>query len=141
MLIAGGLPSSASSVPESEPDMEMKIEHWPEKNILYLRTRGVMDKAAANALVKDLVQAAADTQCIRHLIDHRAVTFAFSLIDYYERPAINEAIGISLEWKTAMVFAESTSDTRFMETVFRNRGYNFREFTDIDQALEWLQQD
>jgi hypothetical protein len=39
-----------------------------------------------------------------------------------------------------MVFTELTENTRFMETVFRNRGYNLRHFTDIDAAKVWLMQ-
>jgi hypothetical protein len=30
---------------------------------------------------------------------------------------------------------------RFLETVARNRGYNFRIFVDQDQAVEWLMGD
>jgi hypothetical protein len=118
--------------------MEWTIEHQPDKGILYLKSGGVMDMESANIMVADLVQAAALHGCTRHLVDHRATTFAFSLLDYYQRPAINEKIGVSVKWKTAMVFAECTPETHFMETVFQNRGYNFREFSDFDKAIEWL---
>ncbi len=120
--------------------MEWTIEHRPEQDILYLKSGGVMDVSSANAMVADLVAAAARYACRRHLVDHRATTFAFNLVNYFERPAINEKIGVSVTWKTAMVFAESTQETHFMETVFRNRGYNFREFTDVNEALAWLQE-
>lgn len=121
--------------------MEWKIEYWPETGVLYLKSGGTLEVESANALVKDLVQAAAAYRCTRHLVDHRATTFRFSLINYYQRPAINERLGISKNWKTAMVFAQSTDDTRFMETVFQNQGYNFRQFIDLEEALEWLVQD
>lgn len=61
------------------------------------------------------------------------------VVDYYERPYVNAQIGISLKWKIAMVFSKLTEDTQFMETVFRNRGYNFRQFDDIEKAREWIQ--
>lgn len=121
--------------------MEWKIDYRPEQGVLYLKSAGALDVESANALVRDLVAAAAAHGCTRHLVDHRATTFLFSLINYYQRPAINEKLGISKDWKTAMVFAQSTDDTRFMETVFQNRGYNFRQFSDLDEALEWLMQD
>lgn len=37
-------------------------------------------------------------------------------------------------------FSQLTEDTKFMETVFRNRGYNLHHFTDIEEARVWLKQ-
>jgi hypothetical protein len=36
------------------------------------------------------------------------------------------------------VVREALTDQRFIETVARNRGANFRSFNDYDQALAWL---
>jgi hypothetical protein len=77
-------------------------------------------------------------QCFSHLIDHSETTFAFNLSDYYDRPTVNEKLGVSRRFRTAMVFSQLTDDTRFMETVFNNRGYNLRHFTNIDEAKTWL---
>ena len=114
------------------------IEHHPQENMLLVKTKGEMDVPSANAMVKAVADVAAKTQCFLHLIDHREMTFAFSLMDYYDRPHINEKLGVSRRFKTAMVFKELTKDTRFMETVFQNRGYNLRHFTDIEEAKTWL---
>ena len=99
-----------------------------------------MDVPSANAMVKALAEAAEKYQCMKHLIDHRETTFVFKITDYYERPAVNEKLGISRLFKTAMVFSQSTDETVFMENVFRNRGYNMRHFTDMDEAKSWLKQ-
>jgi hypothetical protein len=40
-----------------------------------------------------------------------------------------------------MVFSQLTEDTKFMENIFRNRGYNLLHFTDIDEAKAWLKQE
>jgi len=72
------------------------------------------------------------------LIDHSETTFLFSFLDYYARPSINEKLGISRKFRTAMIFAELTENTKFMETVFINRGYNLRHFADIEKAKAWL---
>lgn len=92
-------------------------------------------------MVRAIVEAAGKYQCNHHLIDHRETTFAFSLMDFYERPTINEKIGVLHQFKTAMVFSQLTEDTKFMENVFRNRGYTLLHFTDIDEAKAWLKQD
>jgi hypothetical protein len=117
---------------------EWTIEHLSKEHILLLKSKGQMDVASANAMVGDIAKAAMEYQCFSHLIDHSETTFAFNLSDYYDRPTVNEKLGVSRRFRTAMVFSQLTDDTRFMETVFNNRGYNLRHFTNIDEAKTWL---
>jgi len=119
---------------------EWKIEYLPVEKILFLKSKGIMDVPSANVMVKDLAETAEKHQCWHHLIDHRETTFAFKFTDYYERPTVNAKLGISRLFRTAMVFSQLTDETVFMENVFRNRGYNMRHFTDIDEAKNWLMQ-
>lgn len=118
--------------------MEWQIEYYSSEDYLYIRTKGVLTAESANAMVMEIVEAAARHRCDRQIVDHRNTTFALSLFEYYERPDVNKQIGISQRWKIAMVFSEMGENTHFMETVFRNRGYNFRQFDDIGKAKEWL---
>jgi len=99
-----------------------------------------MDSSSANVMVKALADTAVEYKCLTHLVDHRETTFALGFLEYFNRPAINQRLGVSRSFKTAMVFVQLTKDTMFMETVFRNRGYNLRHFTDIDEARVWLMQ-
>ena len=119
---------------------EWTIEYLAGENTLYLKSRGIMDSSSANVMVKALVDNAVEYKCLTHLVDHRETTFALGFLEYFDRPAINQRLGVSRSFKTAMVFAQLTKDTMFMETVFRNRGYNLRHFTDIDEARVWLMQ-
>ena len=119
---------------------EWTIEYLADEIILYLKSRGIMDNSAANVMVKALADAAVEYKCLTHLVDHRETTFDLGFLDYFNRPAINQRLGVSRGFKTAMVFAQLTKDTLFMGTVFRNRGYNLRHFTDIDEAMVWLTQ-
>ena len=119
---------------------EWKIEHIAEENILLVTTKGQMDVPSANAMVKAVADAAVEYQCFVHLIDHREMTFLFNLSDYYDRPSINEKLGVSRRFRTAMVFSQLTENTKFMETVFRNRGYVLQHFTDMDEARAWLKE-
>jgi len=119
---------------------EWKIAYLPNENYLLLTSQGIMDVPCANAMVKALAEAAKQYQCQNHLIDHRATTFAFKFTDYYERPTVNAKLGITRTFKTAMIFSKLTTETTFMENVFRNRGYNMRHFSNMDDALKWLMQ-
>ena len=118
--------------------MEWTIEYLPDEDLLLIRTNGVMTKDTANEMVAGIVAAAQLHRCDRQIVDHRETTFAFSVLEYYERPDVNRKIGISHKWKIAMVFQELNQDTQFMENVFRNRGYNFRQFDTIEGAREWV---
>lgn len=118
--------------------MEWHIEYILDEHLIYVKTQGVLTVDSANIMVSEIVEAAACHQCNRQVVDHRETTFALSVFEFYERPEVNSKIGISLKWKIAMVFKELDKNTLFMETVFRNRGYNFRQFDDIEKAREWV---
>lgn len=118
--------------------MEWHIEYILDEDLIYVRTQGILTVDSANIMVGEIVEAAACHQCNRQIVDHRETTFALSVFEYYERPEVNSKIGISPKWKIAMVFKELDSNTLFMETVFRNRGYNFRQFDDVEKAKEWV---
>ncbi len=118
--------------------MEWTIEYIDIEDILYIKTKGVLTSESANTMVKEAVQAMASHQCSKQIVDHRETSFALNLIEYYERPAVNQQIGISRLWKIAMIFKELNEQTYFMETVFRNRGFDFRQFADMQEAKDWL---
>ena len=121
--------------------MEWTIEYIAEQQLIYIKTKGILTNENANLMIKDVVQEMAKHECLKQIVDHRETIFELSVREYYERPDINKEIGISYSWKIAMVFKELSENTRFMETVFRNRGYNFHQFDDIDKAMEWLLSD
>lgn len=118
--------------------MEWRIEYVLNEHLIYVKTHGVLTAESANVMVGEIVKAAACHQCDRQIVDHRETSFALSLFDYYERPEVNSKIGISSKWMIAMVFKELNADTLFMETVFRNRGYNFCQFDDLEEARKWV---
>lgn len=118
--------------------MEWTIDYLSKENLLFIKTRGIMTRDSANTYVKEVFETANRHQCDRQLVDHRETAFSFSIHDYYERPGINQQLGLSHRWRIAMVFKEMDENTNFMETVFRNRGYNFRQFDNIDEARTWV---
>lgn len=118
--------------------MDWKIEYIAKQELIYIKTKGILTRESANAMLKEIVQFMEQYKCSKQLVDHSETTFELSVIEYYERPQVNKAIGMSYSWKVAMVFRELNQNTNFMETVFRNRGYNFQQFDDIEEAREWV---
>jgi hypothetical protein len=74
---------------------EWNIEYLTEEDILYVKSKGTIDTNSANGMVKAIADAAIEYKCLTHLVDHRDTTFAFKIVDYYDRPAINEKLGVS----------------------------------------------
>lgn len=118
--------------------MEWKIEYLADQQLMYIKTKGILTRESANEMLKDVVQAMTQYKCCKQIVDHRETTFELSVLEYYERPQVNKEIGMSHVWKVAMVFKELNEKTNFMETVFRNRGYNFQQFDDVEEARKWL---
>jgi len=107
-------------------------------NALYIKTRGILTAQSANEMIGEVVSEMKRHGCNNQIVDHRDTVFNLSVSEYYRRPSINEEIGISRLWKVAMVFRALDENTHFMENVFRNRGYNFNVFDDIQQAEAWI---
>jgi len=118
--------------------MEWTIEYLVDEKLLYIKTKGILTKEEANSMLRDVVEAMKKHECHKQLVDHRDTVFELTILEYYERPDVNKEIGMSYSWKIAMVFKELSENTRFMETVFRNRGYNFQQFDDIEEARKWV---
>ncbi len=114
------------------------MEFRSHLNALYIKTRGVLTAESANEMIREIVSMMAQYRCNNQIVDHRDTVLNLSVSEYYRRPNINEEIGISRSWKVAMIFKELNQDTHFMETVFRNRGYNMREFADLKEAEAWI---
>ena len=47
-------------------------------------------------------------------------------------------IGLTHLWQVALIYDEGNEDIKFLETVMRNAGYNYRVFGDESQARAWL---
>jgi hypothetical protein len=118
--------------------LEWTIEYLEEIDILYIKTRGVLTMKNSNQMVKEAIAAMEQHQCFKHIVDHRDTQFTLTIADYYQRPATNERLGLSRRSKIAMVFRELNENTQFMETVFTNRGYNFRQFCSLEEAKTWM---
>ncbi len=118
--------------------LEWTIEYLAKIDVIYVKTRGVLTMKNSNQMVREVVAAMAQYQCFKHIVDHRETEFTLTIADTYQRPATNEGIGLSHRSKIAMIFRELNENTRFMETVFNNRGYNFRQFSSLEEAKNWM---
>lgn len=121
--------------------MKWEITYWLELKTLYIKTYGILTAENANPMIREITEAMSQHQCQKQIVDHSETDMTLSIVEYYQRPNINEKIGISHSWQIAMVFKELNEGSKFMETVFRNRGFNFRRFSNLEEAKAWIVDD
>ena len=103
-------------------------------------TSGDADKVGSLNMVKDIMTVLSQKKIKRILIDHRNIeSVSGDALDVYDRPKEFEKIGIFPGIKVAeVVKPEHEEFFCFLETVFRNRGYQFTVFLEYESAIEWL---
>lgn len=75
----------------------------------------------------------------RLMFDSRGTPFQTGIAAQYEY-AYNQArrLGLTREWRIAMVVTPGDRSYDFMETAFVNSGYIARLFSDYQRAVDWL---
>ena len=103
-------------------------------------TSGDADKVGSLNMVKDIMTVLSQKKIKRILIDHRNIeSVSGDALDVYDRPKEFKKIGVIPGIKVAeVVKPEHMEFFYFVETIYRNRGYQLTIFPDHASALEWL---
>jgi hypothetical protein len=120
--------------------MEWKTSFLPDQQIVVIQTSGVADQASSLAMAKSISQTMIEHNAVRCLIDHSAISsVAGRTLDIYYRPQGLSEMGVSSKVKLAEVVLPAHKEHFvFLETVCRNRGFDFRTFDERESAIEWL---
>ncbi len=108
---------------------------------LSVRASGVRTGATVAAVAMEIFDAAVDHRVSKVLIDVRELEGRLGILDSY---VVVTEVFQKLRGKAirkAAIVDRQTSSVRgwFLETVARNRGFNFRVLADEEEALEWLE--
>jgi len=120
--------------------LEWEIIIHSDSKYIEIVTKGVADKAGSMAMAKKIAETMRHHRFTKAIIDHRQITgISGDVVDIYDRPGLLKVIGLILGIKVAEIInPEHLEHFRFLETVFRNRGYNFSIFYEKPKAVEWL---
>jgi hypothetical protein len=118
--------------------MEHMIEIQNKGAYLLVDYSGDFTLEGAKECIDSYVDACAEQNCSRVLLDTRKMTGRLGIMDRYKmgRYAIKTKVQ---EIRTAMIGTKSyVLPDRFLENVASNLGVDVKVFLDTDEALKWL---
>jgi|WetSurMetagenome_2_1015567.scaffolds.fasta_scaffold1202718_1 hypothetical protein len=120
--------------------MEWTISFLIDQQIVVIKTRGVADETTSLAMVKIIPETMMQYNAVRLLIDHSDLSgVSGSVVNIYYRPQELREIGVPPKVKIAEVVLPAHKEHfDFLETVCRNRGFDFSIFNDQETAILWL---
>jgi hypothetical protein len=104
-----------------------------------------LDPKIENLMVRGIMEAVGSTGSTRVLLDIRELQYELTMSRIFERT--QEVLKQREEFKhvsrkVAILYPSADpkidENSRFFETVARNRGLPYRAFRDMESALEWL---
>ena len=107
---------------------------------LFVRARGVRTRFTVTAMTMEIFDIALDNGLAQVLVDVRELKGRLGTLDNYLLVTEVFAKLRGKGMRKAAIVDEQVSSLGewFLETVARNRGFNFRVFTDQADALAWL---
>lgn len=117
--------------------MEWVLHYLPRHAVLLARIVGDYQTDASQLFLQALSLACQQHSPQAVLIDRRRSALKFSTMNIYAHPEEYRQAGISPSARIALVVTGISEDERFLETVFRNRGYNMKIFDNWRCAVAW----
>ncbi len=112
----------------------------PDGKYVYFRNLSVKTTPEVAAqITKACVALGTEHNIKACLIDFRGTTSNVSVTEKYEFAYTKAAaLGLTRDWRIAMLRDPGDTSFNFFETVMQNSAYNFRLFTDEQEAIHWL---
>lgn len=122
--------------------MDWEISFDEKENILFVKTRGIMDVKSHVKMMKECLEIIKEKNCRRWLIDNSKITSQrMTTLDIHSTPQIFTDLGSPIGLRIAEVTLKKYADDfGFLETVCFNRGRTLTVFYDVESALQWLKQ-
>jgi hypothetical protein len=120
--------------------MEWSISFLPDAHIIVVQTEGIVNESDTLNMAKDVKKAMVQYKASGCLIDHSSIkSVTGSIVKTYYRPEELSGMGVPRNIRIAVVAPqEHKGHFNFLETVCRNRGFDFSLFENRETAIEWL---
>ena len=118
--------------------MSVEFEYLADQDVLVATVSGTHIISSDTSVLEQVLAKLKEHNCLRLLADYREGEFVVEVVQAYYRPRTLEDLGAERSLKMATVYRKLDELTRSTETFYRNKGWNMRDFTDYDAAMEWL---
>lgn len=120
--------------------MEWTTAFLPDQQIVVIQTHGIADETDSLEMAKSIAKTMMEYKAMRCLIDHSAISLVSgNVVEIYHRPQELRGFGIPSSVKIAEVVPPAyAKHFGFLETVCRNRGFDFQTFDTQESAIQWL---
>ena len=118
--------------------MSVEFKYLADKDVLVGTVSGTYVISNDTSGLERALAKLKEHNCSRLLADYREGEFVAEILPAYHRPRVLKKLGADRSLKMATVYRELDELTRSTETFYRNAGWNVRDFTDYDAAIEWL---
>jgi len=119
--------------------MAAEINFDPELNFIEVTLTGTMALSDMKATRQSLKVLSEKEKIVRILVNAFELEALPGTTSLYEFASTFWAVGFSKEIRFGVVAsAETGDDFQFMENVAQNRAFMFRQFTDRNEAIQWL---
>ena len=119
--------------------MEWEFHYHPEHDYLEIVISGPMSSHELNLLAVERQNKLRELNCHKVLFDFSQITSMLATTAIYHRPQETAELGIHGGNRIAAVVADADwKDFKFMETVYKNQGYDLNVFLNRDEALSYL---
>lgn len=121
--------------------MDYDITISEQKTYVYVRPHKNVTKRLAESYTRDATEMGSHYGVHRLLVDHRGISSVSGTMGKYEFAYENgQKVGLTLDWKVALLRDKDEAEIQFLETVMRNAGYDFRIFNKKEEAVDWLEE-
>jgi hypothetical protein len=104
-----------------------------------MRFSGAMTQDDLNRLAVERLAEMRKRDCYRLFFDFSDIASVLNTLETYDRPEQSERMGVpKVSISVSLVPARFLDEFKFMETVYRNRGYELMVFTGRADALRAL---
>ena len=122
--------------------MQCEIHVTKENDFLRINAIGSLSRDSMVSLAKAVVESSAEYNCTKEVVDLSNLAGTVGAVDIYK--VVDDVID-GLVPPGALKIAvignkDLEQETRFLETVSRNSGYNLLVFDDVEDAVNWLKE-
>ena len=121
--------------------MKWEIEHNKKDSILVVKTSGLITWDDNKIMTQEAFAAAKHHGTKKVLVDHRLLQTNLTVLQIDDLPKLFKEIGIGPEYKVAILFdpaSPRSGNFTFFENVSIVSSLQFRVFSELAEAIEWL---